>query len=65
VSERTLISTLKELGYTRGVARRRPLLKQLDMKRRLKFARAYKHWTVDDWRRVIFTDEMSIKVGQE
>ena len=65
VSERTLISTLKELGYTRGVARRRPLLKQLDMKRRLKFVQAHKHWTVDDWRHVIFTDEMSIKVGQE
>jgi hypothetical protein len=65
VSERTLIYMLKELGYTRGVARRRPLLKQLDMKRRLKFARAHKHWTVEDWRRVIFTDEMSIKVGQE
>ena len=35
------------------------------MKRRLKFARAHKNWTVEDWMRVIFTDEMAIKVGQE
>ena len=60
-----LMNALLELGYTRSAARRRPLLKELDMKRRLKFARAHKHWTVEDWNRVIFTDEMSIKVGQE
>ena len=59
------MSAILELGYTRSVAKRRPLLKQLDMKRRLKFARVYKNWTVEDWQRVIFTDEMSIKVGQE
>ena len=35
------------------------------MKRRLKFACVYKHWTVKDWMCIIFTDEMSIKVGQE
>ena len=61
----TLIKALAELGYTRCAARRRPLLKQLDMKRRLKFPRAHKHWRVQDWMRVIFTDEMSIKVGKE
>ena len=61
----TVMNALLELGYTRSAARRRPLLKVLDMKRRLKFARAHKSWTVEDWYRVIFTDEMSIKVGQE
>jgi Transposase len=39
----TLIKALTELGYTCCAARRRPLLKQLDMKRRLKFARVHKH----------------------
>ena len=42
VCQNTLIKALMKLGYTRSVARRRPLLKQLDMKRRLKFTRAYK-----------------------
>jgi len=65
VCPNTLMSAIRELGYTRSVARRRPLLKELDFKRRLKFARKYKNWTVEDWRKVIFTDEMSIKVGQE
>src|SRR2546423_3173396 len=35
------------------------------MKRRLKFTRARKDWMVKDWNRVIFMDEMAIKVGQE
>src|SRR6202043_1655869 len=61
----TLTNALSELRYTRSAARRRPLLKELDMKQRLKFAKAHKDWTVEDWNRVIFTDEMSIKVGQE
>lgn len=65
VCPNTLMSAIQELGYIRGVARRRPLLKKLDYKRRLKFAREHKNWTIEDWKRVIFTDEMSIKVGQE
>src|SRR5437763_11442894 len=61
----TLTATLHELGYNRCIARRRPLLKAIDYKRRLAFARAHKDWTIEDWKRVIFTDEMSIKIGQE
>ena len=65
VCANTLMSAILELGYTRSIARRRPLLKKLDMKRRLKFAREHRDWTIEDWKRIIFTDEMSIKVGQE
>jgi hypothetical protein len=53
------------LGYRRCVARRRCLLKDIDYKRRLAFARKYRHFTVEDWKCVLFTDEMSIKIGME
>lgn len=43
VSENTLLKAFVELGYTRSVARCHPLLKQLDMKRTLKFAHTHKH----------------------
>jgi hypothetical protein len=39
----TFRRALKELGYRRCVARKRPLLKKIDFKRRLQFARIYKH----------------------
>ena len=61
----TLIDAIHELGYRRCVARKRPHLKKLDYKCQLTFAKKYKDWTVEDWKRVIFTDEMSIKVGMD
>jgi hypothetical protein len=60
----TLVEAIHELGYCRCVARCRPLLKKLDYKRRLAFAKAHKDWTIEDWKKVIFTDEMSIKVSE-
>jgi transposase len=39
IKRTTLISALHELGYSRYVARRRPLLKDIDFKRRLAFAK--------------------------
>ena len=59
----TLVEAIHELGYHRCVARRRPLLKKIDYKQRLAFAKAHKNWTIEDWKWVIFMDEMSIKVG--
>jgi transposase len=61
----TLKRTLKSLGYNHRIARRRPFLKKLDRKRRLQFARRHAHFTVDDWKAFIWTDEMSVKVGME
>jgi hypothetical protein len=61
----TLVKAIHELGYYRRVARRRCLLNEVDYKRRLAFARAHRHWTVEDWARIIFTDEMSIKIAME
>ena len=65
VCQNTLMAAILELGYTRSIAQRRPLLKKLDMKRRLKFAHEHKDWTIEDWKQVIFMDEMAIKVDQE
>ena len=61
----TLKKTLKDLGYNHRIARRRPFLKKIDRKRRLQFAKRHSHWTVEDWKAIIWTDEMSIKVGME
>jgi hypothetical protein len=48
-----LVKAIHELGYHRRIARRCCLLKKIDYRRRLAFARAYKHWMVEDWKRVI------------
>ena len=40
-------------------------MKKVNYKHQLGFAQKYKDWTVEDWKQVIFTDEMSIKVGMD
>jgi transposase len=65
VSDRTLKRTLKSLGYNHRIARRRPFLKKLDRKRRLQFAKRHAHFTIEDWKAFIWTDEMSVKIGME
>ena len=37
-------------------------LNKHDRKRRLKFAKEYKNWTMKDWARMLFFDEMIIKL---
>ena len=56
---------LNALGYNHRVARRRPFLNKRDRKRRLQFAHDHKDWTVEDWARVSFLDEMAVKLFME
>ena len=65
VSHTTIIIAIHGLGYRRCMARRRQLLKKINYKCRLEFARAHKDWTIEDWKRVIFTDEMSMKIEDQ
>jgi transposase len=63
VSESTLIQVLTQLNLFHRVARQRPFIRVLDKKRRLEYAKKYKHWTAEDWKRVIWTDESSFHIG--
>ena len=65
VHENTLQRVLNEIGYKWRVARRRPFLNKRDRKRRLKFARKHLYWTIEDWSRVLFSDEIFIKLFME
>ena len=42
------------------VKRKKPLLSKRHMKERLDFALAHQYWTLDHWRRVIWSDETKI-----
>jgi len=41
--------------------RKRPLLTQKHMKERLAWAKAHRHWTLDDWKHVIWSDECAVQ----
>src|SRR5579859_4762101 len=52
---------LREEGIRKWRAIKRPLLTQKHTKERLVWAKAHRHWTVDDWKRVIWSDESAIQ----
>ena len=60
-------SSIKKRLFEAGRNARRPKRKQLlthKMKRkRLAWAKKYKNWTLDDWKKVLFSDETHFVVG--
>jgi transposase len=60
VSPQTVRNALKRAGLKAIIKVKRPLLERRHRKARLEFALCHQHWTVEDWSRVIFSDETKI-----
>lgn len=66
VCPQTVRNTLKEASLKAVVKKKKPLLSKGHKKRRLAFALKYQHWTVEDWKRVIWSDETKInRIGSD
>ena len=63
-SVETIRKALRKAGFRRCVACPKPLVSWENRKKRLKWAKAHLHWTVEDWHRIIFTDESTFETGQ-
>ena len=63
LSRGTVRSYLKTAGYLRFKARRKPFLTQKQKEARLRWAREHVDWTLEDWMRVIWTDEATFETG--
>ncbi|KAG0972709.1 hypothetical protein G6F28_013873 [Rhizopus arrhizus] len=50
----------KELEKDTGRKPKKPLLSAKDIRKRLSWCMAHKDWTVDDWKRVVWSDETKI-----
>uniref|UniRef100_A0A3Q2ZWT6 Transposase Tc1-like domain-containing protein n=1 Tax=Kryptolebias marmoratus TaxID=37003 RepID=A0A3Q2ZWT6_KRYMA len=64
VCDQTVRNHLKEMGFTYRKAKRKPLLTPKQRKTKLQWAKERQSWTVDDWMKVIFSDESQICIGQ-
>jgi hypothetical protein len=60
VSAQTVRNALRETGMRDAIKQKKPLLRARHIKARLEVARKYKDWTVDDWKRVVWSDETKI-----
>jgi transposase len=64
-SIRTLQRQLSTLGIKKHIAIKKPFLNDEHKCQRLAFCEEHKDWTVDDWRRVIFSDECKVEIGKQ
>jgi transposase len=60
VSSDTISRVLKKNGFKSAEKKEKPQLSKKNVKERLDFAKAHQYWTLDDWKRVIFSDETKI-----
>ena len=60
LNPQTVRRGLKQVGMKSVVKTNRPFLSKRHRKERMDFAIAHKDWTVEDWKRVIWSDETKI-----
>ena len=62
ISYRATMDNLRKIGIQARKKAKKPFLSKAHKQARLRWAKAHQHWTVDDWRRVIFSDETKINL---
>ncbi len=60
VNRRTVARALNNQGLRAGEKKKKPGLSQKNIKARFEWAKERRNWTVEDWNRVIFSDESKI-----
>ena len=66
VSSETVRRVLKKNSFKAVVKKKKPLLSARHRRKRLAFALKYREWTVEDWKRVIWSDETKInRIGSD
>ena len=61
VCDQTIHGRLRESGIRKRKALNRPLLSEKHAAKRRKWAREHQHWTIDDWRKVAWSDECAVQ----
>src|SRR5882762_7509897 len=66
ITPQTVRNVLKEAGLRSATKKKVPMLKGTHHQRHLKFAQYHERWTVEDWKRVLWTDETKInRIGSD
>jgi hypothetical protein len=64
VSSRTIQQQAHELGFHNQVAVEIPFVNSKQIEKRLKFASEHLSWTIDNWKKVVWSDESLFDVGK-
>ncbi len=64
VSKSTLYRMFKDEGISNWLVKKRPLITPEVAVKRLQWAKKYRNWTWDEWRKIIWSDECSLERGK-
>jgi transposase len=62
ISPPTIRRILRENGLVSRIKKKKPYLSRIHQKRRLEFAKEHKDWTIEDWSKIIWSDESKFKI---
>jgi hypothetical protein len=62
VGIQTIRNRLNELGFNGRIARKKPFVSRVNRLKRLRYAKSLESSTLEDWKKVLFTDESSFNV---
>ena len=48
---------MKRISRSSKSKTKKPYVSQVNRRKRLQFARRYRHWTVDQWKKIVWSDE--------
>ncbi|MBW0577506.1 hypothetical protein O181_117221 [Austropuccinia psidii MF-1] len=65
VSTHTIQREIHKLGKPSHIAPKKPYLWPQDFQCRLTFAQAHRHWTINNWAWVVWTDESAFELGKK
>ncbi|MBW0492812.1 hypothetical protein O181_032527 [Austropuccinia psidii MF-1] len=65
VSTQTIQQEIHKLRKHSRISPRKPYLRPQDSQRHLAFAQAHRHWTINNWAQVIWTDESAFELGKK
>jgi hypothetical protein len=64
VSASTVRKALHDVGFYNRIVQNKPFLFDIHRARRLQFAREHQKWTIEDWKKVIWTVDSTFEVGK-
>ena len=62
ISYQAVLNSLEGIGFQARKKSKKPFLSRKHRQARYNWARTYKNWTVDDWKRVVFSGDTKINL---